>query len=215
LLVELLTDNRGRAMPRVLIAPAPLAQLPNAEFHRVLRDAGLEPVFPNVGRQLVEEELLRFLPGVDAALAGSEPYTARVLAACPTLKAIARVGVGYDAIDMPTATARGVVITIAPGTNQEAVAEHTFALLLALAKNGLPQDGKIRSGAWPRAANLPRRGRTLGLVGLGRIGKAVAERAVAFQMPVLAAEELPDRAFCDRLGVKLVLLEQLLAESDY
>src|SRR5262245_37333546 len=127
-------------MPRVLIGPAPLAQLPGAEFNRVLREAGLEPVFPHLGRQLTEEEMLQFLPTVDVALAGSEPYTARVLAACPNLKAVARVGVGYDAVDVAAATARGVAVTIAPGTNQEAVAEHTFALLLALAKNVLPQD---------------------------------------------------------------------------
>jgi D-3-phosphoglycerate dehydrogenase / 2-oxoglutarate reductase len=201
-------------MPRVLIAPAPLAKLESA-FVRVLKEAGLEPVYPNVGRQLQEEELLTLLPTVDASLAGSEPYTARVLAACPNLKAIARVGVGYDSVDVAAATARGVVVTIAPGTNQEAVAEHTFALLLALTRRVLSQDAKIRAGGWPRAANLPLRGRTLGLVGLGRIGKAVAERAFAFRMVVLATEEQPDRAYCDRLGIRLVPLEQLLAESDF
>lgn len=201
-------------MAKVLIAPATLANR-EAPFARVLQEAGLELVFPNVGRQMVEEELLKFLPGVDASLAGSEPYTARVLAACPNLKVIARVGVGYDAIDVAAATAHHVAITIAPGTNQEAVAEHTFAVILALAKNVIPQHLGVKAGAWPRAANLPLRGRTLGLVGLGRIGKAVAERAVAFRMPVLATEEMPDRDFCDRLGIKLAPLEQLLAESDF
>src|SRR2546423_291055 len=107
-------------MPKVLIAPMTLAGLDGA-FEHALRDAGFELVFPGRGHQLSEDELLEFLPGVSASLAGSEPYTARVLAAHPGLKVIARVGVGYDAVDVAAATRHGVAVTIAPGTNQGAV----------------------------------------------------------------------------------------------
>jgi phosphoglycerate dehydrogenase-like enzyme len=201
-------------MPKVLIAPAPLARS-QGPFLAVLRKAGFELIYPPVNRQLLESEVLEIVPGVDAAMAGSEPYTDRVFAACPNLRIVARVGVGYDAVDVAAATRHGVAVTTAPGTNQDAVAEHTFALMLALAKNVVTQDRGIRAGGWPRKANLPLRGRSVGLVGLGRIGKAVALRAIAFGMPVLATEAMPDRAFVEQYKVRLVPLEQLLAEADY
>ena len=201
-------------MQKVLIAPATLAGV-EAPYLQVLRDAGFQPVFPPVTRQLLENEILEQLHGIVACLAGSEPYTPRVLAANPGLRVIARVGVGYDAVDLEASTAHGVAVCIAPGTNQESVAEHTFALILALAKNLIAQHLGTKAGDWPRQANLPLRGRTLGIAGLGRIGKAVAVRGAAFGMPLLAYEPYPDGNFVSRFGIKLVSLEQLLAESDY
>src|SRR5712691_7436846 len=103
-------------MPKVLIAPMTLAKLEGQHLD-VLRQAGFELVFPPRPVQMVEAELLDVLRGVSASVAGSEPYTARVLAAHPQLKVIARVGVGYDAIDIEAATRQGVVVTTAPGTN--------------------------------------------------------------------------------------------------
>jgi phosphoglycerate dehydrogenase-like enzyme len=182
---------------------------------QVLRDAGLEVAFPAKRAQLTEEELLRELPGVRATVAGAEPYTRRVLAAAPELRVIARTGVGFDAIDLAAATERGVAVTITPGANQDAVAEHAFALLLGLAKRLLPQHGQTVAGRWVRQATVSLRGRTLGIAGLGRIGKAVAVRAAGFGLRVLAYEPFPDRAFVARQGVTLVPFEQLLAESDY
>src|SRR5262249_37115870 len=98
---------------------------------------------------------------------------------------------------------------------QDAVAEQTFALMLALAKGLVDQHGAVKVGGWPRQANLPLRGRTLGIVGVGRIGKALATRAASFGMRLLAYEPYPDEAFNKQYGVTLVPLEKLLAESDY
>src|SRR5205823_147604 len=98
-----------------------------------------------------------FLPGIKASLAGSEPYTARVLAAFPSLRVIARAGVGFDAVDVAAATRNGVAVAITPGTNEGSVAEHTFTLLLGLAKNIVSQHLGVKSGGWPRGANLPLR----------------------------------------------------------
>src|SRR5438105_288173 len=136
-------------MPKVLIAPATLAGI-DAAFLKTLTDAGFELAFPPVVRQLSEEELLAQLKGVSAAIAGSEPYTRRVLAAHPQLRIIARSGVGYDAVDVAAATDHGVAVTITPGTNQDAVAEHTFALILALAKDLINQHQGVRDASWPR-----------------------------------------------------------------
>src|SRR4051794_24752286 len=174
-------------MPRVLIGAATLRNHDGA-FRTIFRDAGFEVVFPSVtGRQMNEDELLRELTGIDATLAGSEPYTPRVFAAHPQLRVVARNGVGYDAVDVPAATAAGVPVTVAPA-NQEAVAEHAFALLLAVAKQIMPQHEGMRRGAWLRLPTQPLRGQTLGLAGLGRIGKAVALRGRAFGMTVIAYE---------------------------
>jgi phosphoglycerate dehydrogenase-like enzyme len=201
-------------MLKVLITPATLAGI-DAPYLQVLRDAGLEPVFPPMVRQLTEPEVLEQMRGIVACLSGSEPYTRRVMEANPQLRVIARAGVGYDAVDVAAASERGIAVCIAPGTNQDAVAEHTFALLLALAKNLIPQHAGVMAGQWPRQANLPLRGRTLGIAGLGRIGKAVALRAIAFGMPLLVYEPFPDMEFVRRHAIPLVKFEQLLAESDY
>jgi phosphoglycerate dehydrogenase-like enzyme len=201
-------------MPKVLIAPAKLHGL-DLEFVDVLQRAGFELVYNTGPTQFVEEELLQALTGVVASLAGSEPYTARVFAAHPQLKVVARVGVGYDAVDCDAATRAGAAVCIVPGTNQGAVAEHTFLLMLALAKNFVVQHQGMKAGQWLRRANDPLRTRTLGLAGLGRIGKAVATRALAFEMNVIAYDPFPDAAWAKAHGVELVPLDELLRRSDF
>jgi D-3-phosphoglycerate dehydrogenase len=201
-------------MPKVLITPATLAGV-DAPYLPLLREAGFDVAFPAKRRQLTEDELLRELKGASAAMAGSEPYTRRVIESTPNLRVIARAGVGYDAVDLVAATERGIAVTITPGANQESVAEHTFAILLAVAKSLVTQHNAIKAGQWPREASVPLRGRTLGLAGLGRIGKAVAGRAVNFRMRILAYEPYPDQEFIKRHGVELVPFEQLLKESDF
>jgi phosphoglycerate dehydrogenase-like enzyme len=201
-------------MSKVLIAPATLADV-GGPYLEAFRAAGLEVVFSPHPAQMVEGQILTALHGAAASLAGSEPYTRRVLAANPQLRVIARAGVGYDAVDVAAATEQGVAVCIAPGTNQDAVAEHTFCLMLALVKNLVAQHTGTVAGHWPRQANLPLRGRALGLAGLGRIGKAVAVRGAAFRMPLLAYEPYPDQAFVRQYNVTLMPFERLLAESDF
>ncbi len=201
-------------MPKVLIGPSPLHKI-EGRHTEVLRAAGFELVYHGKGRQLTEHELLEYLTGVVAALAGSELYSARVFAAHPQLRVVARVGVGYDAVDLAAATAAGAAVTFAPGTNQDAVAEHAFCLILALTKNLISQHQGVKEGRWPRGTNLPVRGRTLGIAGLGRIGKAVALRGLAFGMPVIAYEPFPDKAFIAQHGIELVSLDQLFSRSDF
>ncbi len=201
-------------MLKVLIAPMTLATVEGA-YRDVLRDAGFELVFPGKGHQLVEDELMAALDGIDASLAGSEPYTARVFDAHPRLRVVARVGVGYDAVDVPAATAHGVVVATTPGANHDSVAEHTFALLLGLSRDLVAQHLGVKAGGWPRGATLPLRGAALGVAGLGRIGKAVALRGEAFGMKLLAYDPFPDHAFAAAHGVTFLPFERLLAESDF
>src|SRR6266852_9827279 len=201
-------------MQKVLIAPMTLATQ-EGPYQKMLRDAGFELVYPSRPAQLTEDELLRAIQGVKGALAGSEPYTRRVIESNRDLRVIARAGVGYDAVDLKAATERGVAVAITPGTNHDCVAEHTFGLILALAKELIPQHLAVKAGQWPRQPNLPLRGQTLGIAGLGRIGKAVALRGASFGMKLLAHEPAPDQAFVTQNRITLLPLDRLLAESDY
>jgi D-3-phosphoglycerate dehydrogenase len=201
-------------MQKVLIAPALLAGSEGI-YSRVLKDAGFELVYPGLGAQMVESEILKALTGCVASLAGSEPYSRKVIEAHPQLRVIARVGVGYDAVDLATCAERGIAVTITPNTNHDAVAEHTFTLMLALAKSLVPQHLGSVAGRWPRQTTLPLRGQTLGLAGMGRIGKAVALRGLAFGMKVIAFDPFPDTAFAKSQSIEMVSWEALLKQSDY
>jgi phosphoglycerate dehydrogenase-like enzyme len=200
-------------MPRALICPAPL-RAAGGPFREILQQAGFEVAFPNVAHQMSESELIANLEGIDASLAGSEPYTRRVLEARPRLQVIARNGVGFDAVDLDAATDHGIPVTVSPA-NAEAVAEHAFALMLALAKQVLPQHEGLRRGVWLRQLTRPIRGQTLGIAGLGRIGKALAVRGRAFGMRLIAYEPFPDAKFVQEHGVELMSLEQVFERSDY
>jgi phosphoglycerate dehydrogenase-like enzyme len=160
---------------------------------------------------LRKDDLLEWLPGCDAIIAGGEKITAEIMDASPRLRVIARTGVGYDAVDVPAATARKIPVTITPGANHESVAEQTFALILALVKDLRAHDHSIRAGEWIRTP-LPRplRGMTIGLVGLGRIGRAVAVRARAFGMRVIACDPL----IPDEPDIEMVGFESLIQEAD-
>ena len=144
-------------------------------------------------------------------LAGGERMTRDLFAIAPRLRAIARTGVGYDLIDLAAASAHKVAVTITPGTNQESVAEQTMALLLALARRIVPNDRVIHAGGWDRALVAPVRGKTLGLIGMGRIGRAVALRALAFRMRVVAFDTFIHAEFDERHGIERLPLDELLA----
>src|SRR5437667_5807827 len=143
--------------------------------------------------------------------------TEHLLARAPKLRAVGRAGVGVDNINLEAATKRGVLVMSTPGGNSVSVAEHTFALLLSLARQVPRLDRAIHEGPWERssAAGTEVRGKTLGLVGLGRIGSEVAVGAEAFDMRVLAYDPFISEAAAHEIAVELVPLDQLWAESDF
>src|SRR5216684_560689 len=143
--------------------------------------------------------------------------TAELLELAPKLRAVGRAGVGVDNIDLEAATKRGVLVMSTPGGNAVSVAEHTFALLLALARQVPRLDKAIHEGRWEKstAAGTEVRGKTLGLIGLGRIGSEVAGRAGAFDMRVPADGPFISEAAAREVSVELVPLDILLAESDF
>ena len=142
---------------------------------------------------------------------------AALMDAAPELKVVGRAGSGVDNIDIPTATARGILVMNAPGENSLAAAEHAFALLLALARNLGPASLRMRDGEWNKEGlmGVELCDKTLGVVGMGRIGREVAARGKAFRMRVLAHDPfLPDEV-AERMGVEKVELDALFVESDF
>lgn len=200
-------------MPRVLITPSEMLhqQTPGRQL---LEQAGFEVVFPPPGIDLYDEDrLIRHLPGIDAMLAGMEPLSRRVLEASQ-LRAIARFGVGYDAVDVTAARQLGIAVAITPGVNQVSAAEHTLALLLAVFRQIVPRDATVRNGAWQRPWFPRLAGKTLGLIGLGRIGREVVPRAQAFGLQVIAFDPFADTDFAHKSGVSLLPLQDVLRQSD-
>ena len=159
-------------------------------------------------------ELVGILGDAVGVIASTDPFDASVFRACPSLKVIARTGVGVDAIDMDAATEAGVVVATTPGANEEAVADHALAMILALQRRLAENDAAIREGRWDRAGSLTPGdlyGATVGLVGSGVIGRAVIRRLRGFGTTVLVhdpyVQEAPD-------GAELVDLPTLIARSD-
>jgi D-3-phosphoglycerate dehydrogenase / 2-oxoglutarate reductase len=205
--------QKGMHMERVMVGPAILAG--GGPYHEELTRAGLEPIFPKRNAQMTEAEVIDQLRGLRFVVAGSEPYNRRVLDALPDLKVIARAGVGYDAVDVAACTERGIVVGFAPNTNNEAVAEHALMLMLVLAKKLYDQHNQLHEGKWPRKAYESLRGKTVGIVGLGRVGKQVATRALAFKTTVIACDPYIDGTFAAAHGFTMVGMEELLARSDF
>lgn len=200
-------------MPSVLVGPHLLRNQPGP-FRTILTAAGFEVIDPVGDPALTEPQLREYLPRADALLAGGERMTPEMFAIAPWLRVIARTGVGYDLINLEAAARHNVVVTITPGTNQDSVAEQTFALILALCRRIVAYDRNIHAGGWDRQLVAPVRGKILGLIGLGRIGQAVARRAHAFGMQIIAFDPTPNPIFEAEYRVRRTTVPELLSESD-
>lgn len=182
----------------------------------LLGAAGFNLIHPPKAGPLSEAELLPLLPGMDAVFASMDKFSAAVLGSkeAANLKLISRWGVGYDAIDVPAATKQGIVIAYTPGLLNDAVADYAMALLFAVARRVHEGHTSMREGKWTSLWGQDVSGKTLGIIGCGRIGQAVAKRASGFNMRLLGADtQANDDA--KKLGIEFVPLDQLLAESDY
>lgn len=164
-----------------------------------------------------KDNLLAEIADAEALIVRSATkVTPALLDKAPKLRAIGRAGVGVDNIDLEAATKRGILVMSTPGGSTVSVAEHTFALLLALVRELPKFDASMREGRWEKSSSGAEvRGKTLGLIGLGRIGGEVAVRAEAFDMRVVAFDPFISEAAANELSVELVPLEKLLADSDF
>jgi len=196
-------------MDRILIAD-PLEE----SGLEVLRAAGAEVV---VLAAADRPRIAELLPEFDALVVRSATKVTReLLAAGKRLRVVGRAGIGVDNVDVEAATERGVLVVNAPTANLMSATEHTLALLLALARKLPAADASMKRGEWDRKSwvGMELQGKTLGVIGFGRIGQRVAARARAFEMEVLAYDPFLDPALATRLGVRPVTLDEMLPLAD-
>lgn len=181
-----------------------------------LKNAGCQLVVPPKYGPHPAETLLQLLPGNDAVFASMDKFTAEVLGsdAARELKVISRWGVGYDAIDVAAATRNGIVIAYTPGVLNETVADCAFALLLSIARRIHLGHQGMSAGRWEPCWGHDVHGKTLGILGCGRIGLAMARRGTGFNMRLLG-HDICANPEAEKLGVQFVSLDELLAESDF
>jgi D-3-phosphoglycerate dehydrogenase len=182
--------------------------------HDMLADKGFEIVRER--GPLTESRMLQLAGDFDAFLCGDDAITRAVLEkSLPRLKVVAKYGIGLDKVDVSAATALKIPVTFCPGVNHTTVAEHTFGLLLSIYRQIVEQDHSVRSGNWKRLTGHELMGKTIGIAGLGRIGKEVATRARAFGMTVLGYDLYWDDAFASLHNISRVHeINDLIAQSD-
>jgi D-3-phosphoglycerate dehydrogenase / 2-oxoglutarate reductase len=194
----------------VLVTPRSLAADPSscARLRACVGEVRFRP------GPLGPDELTEVLSGVDAVLAGVDRFDESVFSRTPDLRVVARYGVGVDNVDLTAAARHGVVVTNTPGANANAVAELTIALLFALARPLVHGAVAAWSGRWSAPRGFEVAGRTLGLVGLGAVGRRVATKAAALGCRVVACDPVVGEAECRAAGAELAPLEHVVAEAD-
>ena len=201
-------------MRRVLI-PGSAEEWQDHDAVELLEGRNCEVVFREPGYPVSDGTLIEFASGVNAVLGTGFPFTRRVFEELPALRAIARTGVGYDSIDVDAATDHGVMVTITPGVNSESVATWAMALLLSVVRRIPAFDRDMHAGLWDRPMVPEVSGKTLGVVGLGSIGKCLVRRSEGFGMTVLAYDPDRDEAFAAAHEIAFVELDDLLRQSDF
>lgn len=199
---------------KVLVTPRSFGK-ENPDLYLRLERAGLEVIRNTTGAMLDEAAMLRLLPGCVGIIVGLDPLNGAVLEADPELRVISKYGVGLDNIDLELCEERGIKVSRTVGANTNAVADYAMALMLGVARRLALIDRRCRKRDWGKITTLDAYGKTLGIVGLGAIGKQVAKRAAGFEMRVLACDEVWDEDFARKNNVVRADIDRICAESDF
>jgi D-3-phosphoglycerate dehydrogenase / 2-oxoglutarate reductase len=200
---------------RILIS-APY-MLPVVErFRPDLEARGAEIIIANVEERLEAEDLLALISDIDGIICGDDRFTPEVLAAAPQLKVISKWGTGIDSIDKVACQQYGIEIRNTPNAFSEPVADSVLGYMLSFARNLPFMDQAMKAGTWQKIPGRALRECTLGVVGVGNVGKAVIRRAHAFGMTILGNDpQLPAQTFLDTYAVQMVDLSDLLSTADF
>ncbi len=202
-------------MKKVLVSSLSIKKSPPAKAK--LESAGLEIVYAeHDGRGLREADLVKAIPGCIALIAGMDDVTEKAIkAGSPTLKLVARIGVGYNNVDLDAAERYNVKVTITPDANMYSVADLALGLLLSIARSIPTHDQITRAGEWHRINGRELHGKTLGIIGLGKIGLEVAKRATGFGMKIIAYDMIKNHDAAEKYDIRYTGLEDLLQQSDF
>lgn len=200
---------------KVLVTPRSFGKTDPGVFD-ILRQAGLEVAVNDSGGILDQAGLSARLADCDGVILGVDPLDAEVIAKAPKLKVVAKYGVGMDNIDLEACKARGISVTRTVGANAEAVADYAFALMMAVARRVVPIDAMCRKGDWSKLTTIDVFGKTLGVLGMGAIGKGVARRGGGgFGMTVLGYDVYWDDAFAAANNIRRASPEEICREADF
>ncbi|GHU63325.1 2-hydroxyacid dehydrogenase [Clostridia bacterium] len=199
---------------KVLVTPRSFGVQDKTPFD-ILKNANIRVVANDTGGIMNEDALKAAIADCEGVIIGVDPLTADVLSAAPELKAIAKYGVGVDNIDMDFCEAHGIKVSRTVGANSQAVADYTFGLMLALARKIIPIDAKCRRRDWKKITTSDVSGKTIGLIGLGAIGRNMVSRAKGFSMEVLAYDVSWNEEYAAEAGVIKTEIDDILRRSDF
>ena len=199
--------------PIVAISTSTFGRVSEAPLAR-LADAGFEVRLNPHGRKLSEDEARAHIDGVVGLVAGTETLTEAVMASAPGLKVVSRVGAGLDSVDLAGAKKLGIQVFNTPEAHIDAVAELALGGILASLRHIAPTDRLIRSGTWKKPMGGLLRGRTVGVIGMGRVGRAMVALLAPFGVDVLAFDPVQDADYAAKAGVTYTELPDLLGRSD-
>lgn len=203
-------------MPTVLMtAPYMIPFLDR--FRPVLAEYGIDLIVPDVEERMEEEDILKYAGQFDGTICGDDRYTARVIEAClPRLKVISKWGTGVDSIDAEACSRFGVKLGRTPNAFTTPVADTVLGYMLAFARRGPWMDAAMKRGEWEKIPGKALSECTLGVIGVGNIGKAVTRRAKAFGMKVYGTDIIEiDHVFVSETGIEMTTLDFLLSNSDF
>ncbi len=174
-----------------------------------------EVIYNLTGKPLTSAEVASLLPGVDGYIAGLDGIDANALKSADRLKVISRYGVGVDNVDLAVAREKGIMVTNTPGANSVSVAELALGLMLALARQIPKAVEAVRQGNFPRYSGVSLEGKTVGMLGLGAIGKQLVRRLSGFDCKILAYDPFADSAFAEDNQVELASMDEVIAQADF
>lgn len=199
---------------KILVTPTSLQPGKGSKALEELQSFSDDLIFNTTGRPLTEEELIPLLVDCDGYIAGLDFVTKKVLKSCKKLKVISRYGAGYDRVDISAAKDVGIPVTNTPGVNAEAVGELAFALTLSAARKVPFLNQATRSGEWIRSTGIELKGKTIGIMGLGAIGKVVARCAMGFEMNVIAYDPFINNDYCVENRIEVCTFDEVCQQSD-
>jgi len=199
---------------KILITPRSFASFSDKPL-KMLTERDYKIKRNNTGRPYKKEEMLKLIKDVDGIIIGIDELSAEIIEEADELKVISKYGTGLDNIDINMATNKEIIVTSTPTANVDAVADLAFGLILSLARRIPEADKKTKSGKWEKIIGKSVWEKTIGIIGLGKIGRQVVRRAKGFETNILVFDIVKDKKFAQKYGIKYVNLEKLLRKSDY
>lgn len=200
---------------KILVTPTSMCADQDSPALAKLKEYSSDLVFNTTGKPLEGEKLVSLLQGCDGYIAGLDGVTREVMEKCPSLKAVSRYGVGCDRVDLKAARELQINVANTPGANSQSVAELAFGMLIAIARQIPYLHETTKEGKWIRTTGSELYGKTIGIVGLGAIGKRVAKCCSGFDMKVLSYDPFMNEEYCRENGIISTTLKDLLANSDF